>query len=209
MDLRPQAHEIIRTWLFYTVLRSHAVGRAAVAARRDLRLDPRPGPQEDVQVARATWSRRWTCCASTAPTRSGTGRPAPGWAWTPTFDLAQIKVGRRLAIKILNATRFVLGLRPAPAGAGRAGDRAARPGHARPARRGDRARCTAAFEDYDHAGALELAEQFFWQFCDDYLELVKPRAYGEHDPAAAGSAQAALRARCRCCSGCSRRSCRS
>jgi valyl-tRNA synthetase len=55
-------------------------------------------------------------------------------------------------------------------------------------------RCTAAFEDYDQAGALESAEQFFWQFCDDYLELVKPRAYAaEHDQQGAGSAVTALR----------------
>ena len=51
MDLRPQAHDIIRTWLFSTVVRSHFEhGVAAVAPRRHLRLRRRPGPQEDEQV---------------------------------------------------------------------------------------------------------------------------------------------------------------
>ncbi len=51
MDLRPQAHEIIRTWLFSTVVRAHSrVRRPALDRRRDLRLGARPRPQEDVEV---------------------------------------------------------------------------------------------------------------------------------------------------------------
>ncbi|MGZ8804839.1 MAG: class I tRNA ligase family protein, partial [Microbacterium sp.] len=48
---------------------------------------------------------------------------------------------------------------------------------------------TKALDAYDHARALELTESFFWTFCDDYLELVKERAYDRSD---VGQASAAL-----------------
>jgi valyl-tRNA synthetase len=114
------------------------------------------------------------------------------------FDMAQIKIGRRLAIKILNAARFVLGFEFA--GGAAAETSAADSTISEPIdlalvrRLADVVeRCTAALDAYDHATALEQAERFFWFFCDDYLELVKARAYGEYGPAAAGSAVAALR----------------
>ena len=199
MDLRPQAHEIIRTWLFYTVLRSHAECHVLPwqhAAISGWILDPdrkkmskskgnAVTPMDLLREHGADAVRYWATSA-----RLGVDT---------AFDLAQIKVGRRLAIKILNAGKFVLSFEPA-AGAVRS---ASEPGDGQITEPIDRAllrrlatvaeQCTTALEAYDHAAALELGERFFWFFCDDYLELVKARAYGEQGAAGASSAIATLR----------------
>jgi valyl-tRNA synthetase len=148
---------------------------AAVGARGDLRLDPRPRPQEDEQVqgqrrhadgaARGARLRRVRYWAAS-------GRPGTDTA----FDVGQMKVGRRLAIKILNASKFASALGRSADRRGRR-HRAARPAMLAALADG-RGEATAAFEDYNYTRALELAETFFWSFCDDYLELVKDRAYG-------------------------------
>jgi valyl-tRNA synthetase len=199
MDLRPQAHEIIRTWLFYTVLRSHleyGVLPWRHAAISGWVLDPDRKkmsksagnvvtPMDSLRQYGSDAVRYWAASA-----RLGVD---------VTFDPAQLRVGRRLAVKILNASRFVLGAAgPGPDGPGAAAElRAAVTEPLDAAMLGRLAQvisgCTRSFEAYDHAGALAAAEEFFWSFCDDYLELVKDRAYGGRGDAPAASARAALR----------------
>jgi valyl-tRNA synthetase len=211
MDLRPQAHEIIRTWLFYTVLRSQAEQGVLPwrhAAISGWILDP----------DRKKMSKSKGNAATPAQLLSEYGSDAVRY-WAASARLGvdtaiepnQLKIGRRLAVKILNASRFVLAS-IGPAGpAGTAAPAPPLAALARPpadvtgpvtepldqamlGRLADVAgQCTAAFECFDHAAALARAERFFWSFCDDYLELVKARAYGEFGAAPAASASVALR----------------
>ena len=120
------------------------------------------------------------------------GGQRPARAWTSRSTRNQMKVGRRLAIKLLNASKFVARLRRAD-------------GDATPSPSRSTGRCsteladlvdeaTAAFERFDYARALERTEAFFWSFCDDYLELVKSRAYGDGDRAPRRPARRCARA---------------
>jgi valyl-tRNA synthetase len=187
MDLRPQAHDIIRTWLFYTVLRAelqHGSLPWSNAAISGFVLDPERKkmsksrgnvvtPLALLEEHGSDAVRYW----------AASGRPGSDTA----FDTGQMRVGRRLAIKLLNASKFVLA-RPEPRGL-----------VTHPLDRGlvgalsrlveD---ATADFDAYNYARALERTEAFFWSFCDNYLELVKSRRYGDYGPEQAGSANSAM-----------------
>ena len=199
MDLRPQAHEIIRTWLFSTVLRAHQEFDSLPwrhAAMSGWILDPERKKMSKSKGNVVTPIGLLEEYGSDAVRYwAASGRPGTDTA----FDTGQMKIGRRLAVKILNATKFVLGFGSAATAA--TASMAALPLDAvtEPI---DRAmlgaladvveEATTAFEAYDYARALERTEQFFWTFCDDYLELVKTRAYGEPAEPAVRSAHAAL-----------------
>ena len=114
---------------------------------------------------------------------AASGRPGADTA----FDSGQMKVGRRLAIKLLNASKFVLA-RPGTQGAVTSGvDRGLLTNLARLVRES-----TEDLENYQYTRVLERTETAFWFFCDNYLELVKSRRYGDHGEELAASANTAL-----------------
>jgi valyl-tRNA synthetase len=189
MDMRPQAHDIIRTWLFSSVLRAHlehdslpwrhAAISGFVTDPDRKKMSKSKGnvvtPLALLEEHGSDGVRYW----------AASGRPG-----TDTmFDTGQMRVGRRLAIKILNASKFALssaeprGAIDAPVDRAMIRNLAALVDEA-----------TSAFEHYDYARVLQRTESFFWRFCDDYLELVKGRRYGEQGPEGAGSANTALTA---------------
>jgi valyl-tRNA synthetase len=207
MDLRPQAHEIIRTWLFSTVVRAdyeHGCLPWRHAAISGWILDPDRKKMSKSKGNVVTPADLLHDHGSDA-VRYWAANASPG---TDTaYDIGQMKIGRRLAIKLLNASKFVLTVLPStfPATGGDPdlGQNGHGAGVAEPIDRAMLAQladtieaATDSFEAYNYARALERAEAFFWNFCDDYLELVKERAYGEgetQDPRATASARGALR----------------
>lgn len=178
MDVRPQGQDIIRTWLFSTVVRAHLEFGALPfknAAISGWILDPDRKkmskskgnvvtPMGLLEKHGSDSVRYWAAAA-----RLGTDT---------AFEEAQMKIGRRLAMKLLNASKFALsmtedaGLCLDPAKVTTPLDKAVI------ARLNEViTTATEAFERYDHTRALEQTESFFWDFCDNYLELVKDRAH--------------------------------
>ncbi|MCL5048607.1 MAG: valine--tRNA ligase [Firmicutes bacterium] len=192
MDLRPQAHEIIRTWLFSTVVRSVAHHKSIpfkntaisgwILDKDHKKLSKSKGnavvPTEYLERHGTDAVRYWASAA-----RLG---------MDTAFDEQQMKIGRRLSIKILNATKFILTRINSPELQNF--DMTQQTTYT-PI---DQAihyaltdlieETTKSFEEYDHAKALDTTERFFWYFCDDYLELSKIRTYDVSNPSSSLSA---------------------
>ncbi|WP_288271901.1 valine--tRNA ligase [uncultured Bifidobacterium sp.] len=203
MDLRPQGQDIIRTWLFSSIDRAHLENHCLPWANATLSgwiLDPDHKkmskskgnvvvPNKPIKQFGADAVRYWAASA-----RLGLDA---------TYDEGQMKIGRRLAIKLLNATKFALAIgredenhhvgAPAvahwnPADVTEPLDRAVMAKMALVIRQ-----ATNALNAYEHSKALEVIESFFWQFCDDYIELVKNRAYGTADSTGKTPSEAAVK----------------
>jgi valyl-tRNA synthetase len=194
MDMRPQGHDIIRTWLFSTMTRSHHEFDAAPwrhAALSGWILDPdrkkmgkssgnAQTPEGMLEQFGTDAVRYW----------AASGRPGVD----TTFSEDQMKVGRKLANKLLNVSKFVLTF-PEPDMSTPLTDAVTEAVDLSMLTKLDDAisEATTGFEAFDYARALERTEAFFWWFCDNYVELVKGRAYNSQGPDAANSALRALR----------------
>jgi valyl-tRNA synthetase len=190
MSLRPQAHEIIRTWAFYTIVKSHlhfgvlpwhdvAISGWGLAPEGAGKISKSRGggpmaPMEMIETYSADAVRYWA--AST-----GFGRDA-------VIDESKIQVGARLVTKLWNVARFserfLVDYGPP-----------AKLPMLTPADRWALSRLqqliadtTANYEGYEYASALGEAEAFFWRvLADNYIEMAKQRLYDEGDPLREGA----------------------
>ena len=193
MDLRPQGPEIIRTWLFSTLLRSHqehgvlpwrhTTINGWILDKDRKKMSKSKGnvitPMATLEEFGSDAVRYWAC----------NGRPGTDTA----LDMGVMKIGRRLAIKVLNASKFALGRLGAGPVPGMDAVQAPLDAALLAQLAALIETATTAHEEFDYARALEVTETFFWSFCDDYVELVKTRAYGEGASAAeTDSARATL-----------------
>ena len=190
-SLRSQGQDIIRTWLFSTVLRAELeegtipwknAGISGFIVDPDRKkMSKSKGnvvtPKGMLDDHGSDAVRYWA-----ASSRLGTDA-----AFDPQ-NPKQIKIGRRLAIKVLNAAKFVYSF-PEADGAVTVPLDVDMLGELNSVIEA----ATKALDEFDHAKALEVTEKFFWTFCDDYLELVKERAYGAGTPEAHASATTSLR----------------
>ncbi len=184
-SLRPQAHEIIRTWAFYTIVKSHhhfgatpwtaaAISGWGLAPEGTGKISKSRGggpmpPMEMLDQYSADAVRYWTS--------------STGFGKDSIISEEKIQIGAKLITKLWNVARFAERFLPSlasppPGGTG---------GGLTPADRWILARTqrlirrvTDLFRGYDYAAAKSEIEAFFWRdLADNYLEMAKLRLYNE------------------------------
>ena len=188
MDLRPQAHDIIRTWLFSSVVRAHFEHHSVPwtnAAISGFVVDPdrkKMSKSKGNVVTPLALLQEY----GSDGVRYWAARGGPGG--DTAFDVGQMKIGRKLAMKVLNVSKFVLQGEQVDGKVGEPLDRGMLQNLAVLV---DEA--TTELEHYEYAKALAKIESFFWDFCDNYVEAAKSRKYGDFGSEAAASASTAMR----------------
>ena len=188
MHLRPQAHDIIRTWLFSSVVRAHFENDSVPwthAAISGWVLDPDRKKMSKSKGNVVTPLGLLLEYGSDG-VRYWAARGGPGV--DTAFDVGQMKIGRKLAMKVLNVSKFVLAGAHVDGPVTEALDRGMLLNLAALV---DEA--TTELDHYEYAKALAKVEAFFWNFCDNYVEAAKSRRYGDFGPAPAASAATAMR----------------
>ena len=196
MDIRPQSHEIIRTWAFYTIVKAwihngqipweHVIISGWILDPDRKKMSKSVGnvitPHHLLEDYSADGCRYW---ASRARLGADT-----------TFDESVLKVGKRLCTKLFNASKFVISQLErvgVDIDSLKAEDITVDVDRDMFVRLKKMVEATQkAFEKFDYAASLEASEKEFWAFCNDYLELVKRRSYGEEDNQDRTSALATL-----------------
>ena len=193
MDVRPQSHEIIRTWAFYTIVKSwvhhrsvpwyHVLISGWVLDPDRKKMSKSKGnvitPEHLFDQYCADAIRYWA-----AKARLGTDTAC---------DESVFSVGQKLVTKIFNASKFVLMQCDSMEGSYQKEDIISPVDCSYMAQlKEGMVRYQDAFLAQDHATALDVIESAFWRFCDHYIELVKVRAYRSEDEALRRSALATL-----------------
>jgi len=191
-DIRPQSHEIIRTWAFYTIAKAwmhegqipwkHVAISGWVLDPDRKKMSKSKGnvvtPTHLLEEFSADAVRYWA-------TKAKLGADT-------AFDEGVFGIGKKLVTKLFNASKFVM-MQIAEAENLSVNDITEPIDSAQVAELREAIEfSTKAFDKLDYAAVLEKAEASFWKFCDHYIELVKVRAYREENEAKKRSAQAAL-----------------
>ncbi|MGC8844818.1 MAG: valine--tRNA ligase [Candidatus Hydrogenedens sp.] len=180
MDIRPQAHDIIRTWAFYTIVKAYLhdgeipwknvvlsgwildPDRKKMSKSHGNVVTPEPLIEQHGADSVRYWSAKARLGVDTA------------------YDEQAFKVGRKLCTKLFNASKFaIMQLQNVDRGLLKRGI-IQNPIDISVINELKTCiqRATASFEEFDYAQSLMLTEEFFWNvFCDNYLEIIKPRVY--------------------------------